>query len=306
MGEQGQRRRNETGGVAKVYVAYKTELDPNNRQKTYFGRCAGASRFVYNWGLAEWVRQYEAGEKPSAYGLRKQFNAAKDEFCPWVREVPYAVTESAFANLGIAFDNFFRRVKSGADKPGYPKFKKRGGGSSFQVKSTKVFVDRVRITGVGNVRLKERGYIPVGASKYGVYATISERAGRWFISVLVEVEDTEVPAATGTPIGIDLGLWRFGNVRKLVDHERVFAPCTRGGLVINYLKSVCHGPVGIATADEWLRYNALLSCKAGILLALVRADLNDEEAARFRAEAEELGRALNALPPVIQRPVTKT
>ena len=57
---------------------FKAELDPNNKQRTWLGRCCGASRYVYNWGLAEWKRQYEAGEKPSTYSLRKQFNDQKD------------------------------------------------------------------------------------------------------------------------------------------------------------------------------------------------------------------------------------
>ncbi|CDH43473.1 helix-turn-helix domain-containing protein [Candidatus Contendibacter odensensis] len=37
----------------------------------------GASRFAYNWALAEWQRQFEAGEKPNEAALRRQFNALK-------------------------------------------------------------------------------------------------------------------------------------------------------------------------------------------------------------------------------------
>ena len=187
-----------------ILRAYKVELDPNNKQVSYFGRCVGTSRYVYNWGLAEWKRQYEVGEKPSEYGLRRHFNSIKDELCPWIRELPYAVTESAIANLGTAFQNFFRRLKNG-EKPGYPKFKKRGLHNSFQVKNTKVGNHRARITGAGWVRLKERDYIPTDAARYGCYATISEQAGRWFISVLAETEGEE-RTPTNPPIGIDVGI----------------------------------------------------------------------------------------------------
>ena len=190
----------------KILKAYKTELEPNNKQKSLFGRCAGASRFVYNWGLAEWKRQYEAGDKPSRYGLCKQFNAQKDVICPWIRELPYSISESAFSNLGTAFDNFFRRIKKGDEKAGYPKFKKRGRKSSFQIRNTKVEGGRVRITGAGWVRLKEQDYIPMDAARYGVYATISECAGRWFISVLVETEIIETTLPKTEPIGVDVGI----------------------------------------------------------------------------------------------------
>jgi len=192
--------------LTKINKAFKTELEPNNKQRSFFDRCSGASRYVYNWGLAEWKRQYEAGEKPSAYSLRKQFNTQKDEVCPWIRELPYAVTESAFANLGTAFDNFFQRVKNGEAKAGYPKFKKRGEKSTFQVRNTKIESNRVRMTSAGWIRLKEQGYIPVDASRYGIYATISGSAGRWFISVLVETEIEELISPKTEPIGIDVGI----------------------------------------------------------------------------------------------------
>jgi putative transposase len=190
----------------KILRAYKTELNPNNKQETMFRKCAGTARFVYNWGLAEWKRQYENGGKPSAYSLRGQFNSNKDDECPWIREIPYAVTEAAFQNLGLAFQNFFRRVKNGNKKLGYPRFKKKGHNDSFQLRSTRVEYSRVRLTHIGWVKLKERGYIPISSTGYGVYATISRKAGRWFISVLVEEEIPDPRNESTLTLGIDFGL----------------------------------------------------------------------------------------------------
>lgn len=212
----------------KILRAYKTELDPNNKQRTFFSQCVGASRFVYNWGLAEWKRQYEAGEKPSQYGLCKLFNAQKDNICLWIRDLPYAISESAFANLNAAFQNFFRRIKTG-EKLGYPKFKKRGVDNSFQIKNTKIESGCVRITGIGWIKLKERDYIPINASRYGTYATVSERADRWFISVFVEEEIEPSNETMGKPIGVDLGIKNlavcsngktFENPKSLSKQER--------------------------------------------------------------------------------------
>ena len=214
----------------KITKAYKTELDPNNKQRTMMARSCGAARYVYNWGLTEWKTWYERGDKPSGMKLCKHFNSVKDEVCPWIREVPYAITESAFRNLYAAFQHFFRRVKNG-EKPGYPKFKKRGVNGSFQLRSTRIEDDRVRLTGIGWVRLKERGYIPPtdsGAS-FGVYATISERAGRWFISVLVGEDIPEPVNGNNGVLGIDLGVKAlatcsdgtvFENPRALRQEER--------------------------------------------------------------------------------------
>lgn len=192
----------------EVIRAYKTELDLNNRQISHCQECAEARRFMFNVGLREWKRQYEKGDKPSAYKLKRQFTKAKktvfaDDF-DW-NNIPFAVQDEAFGALGDAFQNFFRRLKNG-ETPGYPKFKKRA--NSFSVRNTRVEDNRVRITGIGWARLKESDYIPATESgaEFGTYATISRRADRWFISVPVQ-EDIEIPDNGHEDIvGVDLGL----------------------------------------------------------------------------------------------------
>ena len=46
-----------------MQIAHKIELNPNNKQKTYFKKASGVSRFVWNWALAEWRRLYEGNQK---------------------------------------------------------------------------------------------------------------------------------------------------------------------------------------------------------------------------------------------------
>ena len=36
----------------KIIKAFKTELNPNNVQKTKLAQHAGCSRFTYNWAIA--------------------------------------------------------------------------------------------------------------------------------------------------------------------------------------------------------------------------------------------------------------
>jgi len=67
--------------------AHKIRLHPTPDQANYFAKSAGTSRFVWNWALSEWDRQYQAGEKPTAYKLKKQFNAIRRELFPWTWEV---------------------------------------------------------------------------------------------------------------------------------------------------------------------------------------------------------------------------
>src|SRR5437899_11697608 len=67
---------------SRMIKAHKIRLHPTPEQANYFAHAAGTSRFVFNWALAEWKTQYEAGGKPSALALKKQFNAIRKEQFP--------------------------------------------------------------------------------------------------------------------------------------------------------------------------------------------------------------------------------
>jgi len=67
-----------------MQLTHKIALVSKSAQRDYFCRAAGTNRFTWNWGLAEWNRQHEAGLKPSAMRLKKQFNAIKYAQFPWL------------------------------------------------------------------------------------------------------------------------------------------------------------------------------------------------------------------------------
>ena len=59
-----------------IQKAYKTELNPNNKQRSFFNRCAGISRYVYNWALADRIAHYESGEPTTHSKQKKRFIGA--------------------------------------------------------------------------------------------------------------------------------------------------------------------------------------------------------------------------------------
>ncbi|MBE6332451.1 MAG: transposase [Bacteroidales bacterium] len=118
-------------------IAHRIELKPNNKQKTYFRKAFGCARLAYNWGLAEWKRMYEAGEKANGREIRKRFNAIKKEQFPFVYEVTKCASDQPFANLQSAFDKFFKDLKQGTVS--YPQFKKkRDNEGSFYLQSSEI------------------------------------------------------------------------------------------------------------------------------------------------------------------------
>ena len=91
-----------------MFVRQTIELRPNNKQKTYFRQCFGARRLAYNYGLREWIRRRDAGEKCNCRDIRTQFNAEKAAGrWPFLNAVSNSATCFAFDDLKRAFDNFF-------------------------------------------------------------------------------------------------------------------------------------------------------------------------------------------------------
>ncbi len=184
-----------------MILAHKIKLKPNNKQVTYFKKACGIARFAYNWGLAYNKEKYE---KDSNYifnemEIRKALNAIKQEKFPWMYEVTKCASQMAIKrNLKNAFSNFF------GNKSEYPKFHKKGIHESFELTNEKFSVkgNQVRIPKLGWVKMMEslrfNGKI--------MNATVSTRAGYWFISIQVEMKDKEIERNDTEVVGVDLGV----------------------------------------------------------------------------------------------------
>jgi putative transposase len=189
----------------EILRAYKVKLDPNDKQRTLLLQCAGVARWAWNWALERRIAEYEAtGRSSNAIEQHRRLNALKKTEFPWLYNYSKCIPQEALRDLDNAFQNFFRRVRRG-EKPGFPKFKskKRGIGSFRLTGAIRVEERRIRLPRIGWLRLKEHGYIPTDA--HILSATVSERAGRWYVSILVR-EEIEVTRATGESVGVDLGV----------------------------------------------------------------------------------------------------
>lgn len=191
-----------------IQRGYKTEIHPNNKQKTLLLKNAGAARFTYNWGLAQKKIALNAKTKvPNAIELHHRLNAIKPTELPWMYEVSKCSPQEALRNLDRAFINFFEK------RGKFPKFKsKKNGIGSFRLTGTiKVENNHVQLPRLGRLKLKENGYLPTTKI---LSATVSERAGRWFVSIQAEQDQ---PVFTGKKdnhdvVGVDLGIKTLATV----------------------------------------------------------------------------------------------
>ncbi|WP_052568514.1 RNA-guided endonuclease InsQ/TnpB family protein [Ktedonobacter racemifer] len=184
--------------------AHKIRLHPTAEQAVYFAKAAGTARFVWNWALAEWNQQYEAGEKPTAYKLKKQFNEIRREQFPWTWEVTKNASDQPFLELGRAFAAFF---EGHAHRPRF-KSKKRSRPSFYLANDQFELGDhRIWVPKLGWVNMAEKVRF-VGKI---TGARITKTADWWFVSIQVEMPDpisVKRPAA----IGIDVGLNRLATL----------------------------------------------------------------------------------------------
>ena len=191
--------------------AYKIEINPTAEQKSKIHQTIGVSRFIYNFYIAHNKEIYEReGKFVSGMDFSKWLN---NEYIPnnqdkkWIKEVSSKATKQAIMNGDKAFKDFFKKDK------GFPKFKKKKNQDvkAYFPKNNKtdwtIERHRVKIPTLGWIRLKEFGYIPVNSIvKSG---TVSQKADRYYVSILVEENDKKVYKSTNEGVGIDLGVKEF-------------------------------------------------------------------------------------------------
>ena len=199
--------------------AHKIRLNPTPEQANYFARAAGTARFVWNWALAEWNRQYEAGEKPTALKLKKQFNAIRRDQFPWTWEVTKNASDQPFLDLGKAFTAFFKGLKNGTKK-GRPKFKsKKRSRASFYLANDQFELGdhRMWVPKLGWVNMAET--LRFKGKVTGV--RITKTADWWFASITVELPETQPDPAHPRPhaVGIDVGLNRLATLSTGEEYE---------------------------------------------------------------------------------------
>ena len=192
-----------------MYKALKIELKLTVAQKIQVCQTIGTERFIYNEYIKYNKEQYELGNKfVSANDFSKYINNVYLPNNPdkkWIKDVSSKSVKQAMLYGEKAFKNFFKGLSS------FPVFKKKGKNElgAYFVKNNKTdfefYRHKIKIPTLKFVRVKEYGYIPKNAIiKSG---TITKIADRYFLSLIMEVEDTVKATNTSSEgLGVDLGI----------------------------------------------------------------------------------------------------
>ena len=207
--------------------SYKTEINPTAEQKQIIHRTIGVCRYVYNFYLAHNKEVYEKEQKfISGVDFSKWLNNVyllENSDKAWIKEVSSKSVKQSMMNAEKAFKRFFKHQSN------FPRFKKKGKSDVkmyFVKTDAKTIIPcerhRIKISTLGWVRIKEKGYIPV--TKLGKIiksGCVSCRAGRYYVLVLVEEKEHEKPPLNDFGLGIDLGVKEFAVISNKITKKNI-------------------------------------------------------------------------------------
>ena len=197
----------------------KIRLYPNNEQEQKINKTLGCYRFVYNHMLALKQEAYKRDKTNLGLCELSKYlfgTLRKDEKYAWLKKENSAVMQQAMRNMISAYDKFFKQHN------GFPKFKSKKDKQSAlfpinAISKLNAFETRnISLTKpLKNIKFRCSDLYFRRLQKYNKNirsATLSKsKSGNYFLSILVEMEDTELKRFehTDKQVGIDLGVKNF-------------------------------------------------------------------------------------------------
>lgn len=206
------------------------ELKPSQQQIQKINKSLGVCRWVYNAYIAKNQSLYQ-DFKDCRLDKKKAFISANDfdkyinnelkilDEYKWINDCGSKARKKAICNAELSFKKFFKGEAQ------FPRFKKKGKskvGLYFPKNNKtdwKIERHRVNIPTLKWVRLKEFGYIPTNAKV--INGTITEQAGRYYVSIVCEVAEVKNDKCKTKPMGIDLGISDFAIISNGITKKNI-------------------------------------------------------------------------------------
>lgn len=222
-------------------LTYRYRLVPTHKQAELLSWTLARCRELYNASLQHRRDAYRmAGKSINYYDQANTLSEVK-EVRPEYRDIHSQILQAVLRRSDKAFQAFFRRVKAGEEKAGYPRFQGRDRYDSFTYPQLgwSLHSNKLTLSKIGTIKV--RLHRPV----QGKVKTVSVRrdGDKWFVCFSVEVETTCLPPSDKA-IGIDLGLTTFAalsngqkienprclrkSLHKLVTKQQTLSRCKRG------------------------------------------------------------------------------
>ena len=214
--------------INMIRVAQKIRLYPTPEQQYQLAKAMGCCRFWWNYALNVCNQTYkDTGKGISRTGLNSLLPSLKKEY-EWLKSDVYSQSlQQTTLNLSRAFINFFeKRAK-------YPRFKSKHGKQSVGFpQHTSIQNDYLKLPKIGKVKaVFDRKY----AGKIKTVTITKNSTGKYFASIIYEVEACFISGKGNKILGIDLGIKdfaivndgtktsKYANPRHIKKHEKNLA-----------------------------------------------------------------------------------
>ncbi|MBE9198145.1 MULTISPECIES: RNA-guided endonuclease TnpB family protein [unclassified Nodularia (in: cyanobacteria)] len=196
-----------------LHKAVLVRLYPSKEQEIQLAQAFGCARWWWNYALNKSIETYkETGKGLSRVALNAFLPALKKaEETVWLADCYSQILQATTLNLTTAYKNFFEK------RAGFPKFKSKHGKQSIHYpQNVKIIDGNVKLPGnIGIVKAKIHRLIE---GKIKTVTVCKTPSGKYFASILTEVEGENPTITFGKIYGIDLGLKHFAVV---TDGEKV-------------------------------------------------------------------------------------
>ena len=221
-------------GVVQRERAFKFRFFPSGEQERVLRRHFGAARFVWNWGLAVRISNWETDRtRVNGSDLGVLYTALKTEHgLEWLSDISTSAMQQVLRDQDRAFANFFASIKgarAGA-RVGFPRFRSRSRGKKslrftrkmFRLDGQELYLEKMRDS---PLQVEWSRPLPDGAVPSSVTVSL-DPSGRWFVSILCVDNVAALPTVEPERVvGVDLGLKTFAVLSDgtEVEHPKLLA-----------------------------------------------------------------------------------
>lgn len=186
--------------------AYKYILKLTDEQKLAVEQMLDTHRHLYNEALAMRIAAYEEdGRTLRAFDQTRWYTTIWRDH-PFYAQIDVYSAHLTIKRLDLAYQAFFRRVREGSQKPGFPHFKSKDRYNSiiygYKMGATLVDDHTVRFAKLGNLTFN--CYRPMQGKPKTV--AIKREVDRWYVIFSCDLGAIEVPPNPGPAVAIDLGV----------------------------------------------------------------------------------------------------
>jgi putative transposase len=188
---------------------FKYRLYPSKKVQKTLSKTLDICRITYNNILEQRIELYKSENKSLSQFDVNNILTKDKESNPDLSLIYSQVLQNVSKRVHLAYQSFFRRVKQGTEKPGFPRFKSYNRYDSFTypqvTKGFKIVDNWLHLNKIGKIQIKLHRDL-IGDIK--TCTVKRSNTGKWFVYFSTEC-DQQPLEELDNEVGIDLGLKTF-------------------------------------------------------------------------------------------------